>query len=170
MILLLMRHGIAEEKVEGASDLDDAGRELTARGKKRVTDMARFLKAAGYEPTHIVASPRIRAIQTADAVRVVLAPKMKVMRIESLDFAGSWKAFVADIRKLTKDDAKAVVFAAGHEPGIGQFITQALLKVGDGFEVKKGGVAVLEWTKRIAETDAELVLFATHPSIRRVVD
>lgn len=67
MKLYLMRHGPAEEHAESGIDSDRA---LTAAGRARVRGVAKLLLDATEAPVHIVTSPLVRAVQTAEIVAI----------------------------------------------------------------------------------------------------
>ena len=67
MDCVLVRHGSAVERDEWEGS--DADRPLTERGAKRVAQVAAGLSRLGVQPTHVVSSPLIRAIETAKIVR-----------------------------------------------------------------------------------------------------
>ena len=62
MELYIFRHGIAEDAVAGQSDADRA---LTDEGRKKTAEVVKTARRAGFEPSLIVSSPYLRAIQTA---------------------------------------------------------------------------------------------------------
>mgnify|MGYP003482835149 CR=1 FL=1 len=66
MDCVLLRHGIAVERDEWEGA--EADRPLTERGAKRVAQVAAGLKGFGVQPTHVLSSPLIRAIETAEIV------------------------------------------------------------------------------------------------------
>ena len=70
--LLLVRHGIAEERAEAA---DDAQRSLTPEGRERTIAQLRSLVELDLNCDLVLSSPLVRARQTAElAVQVGLAP------------------------------------------------------------------------------------------------
>jgi len=165
MILLLMRHGVAEDPAE-SSDKADAKRRLTPKGKSRVADVAHFLDTVGMKPTHFVSSPRLRALETAQIVAERFRSKKDVQRLASLDFAGDWRTLVSDLEELTGKSEDAVVLAAGHEPLCGEFAALALLPVQVSLPVKKGAVVVLGWKGPIRDREASLLLYLTARAAR----
>ena len=66
MKLYCVRHG------EALDAPDDTQRPLSEKGRADVTKMARHLKACGIKPGHIMHSPRLRAIQTAQILTSTL--------------------------------------------------------------------------------------------------
>ncbi len=68
MKLYLMRHGPAEDVAESGLDAD---RMLTPKGRERVRDVAKLLVAEDEAPLHVMSSPLVRAVQTAEIVAAV---------------------------------------------------------------------------------------------------
>lgn len=68
-----MRHGHAD-----AIARRDADRELTSRGKKAVDRVSRALASLGLRPSKILASPLVRAQQTATIAARALASDTKI--------------------------------------------------------------------------------------------
>lgn len=164
MLLLLMRHGIAEENPE-----NDAARPLTEKGRARVAEVAGLLGKLGCEPRFFLSSPRRRAIETAQVTASVLGGSdAEIHQVESLDFDGTWEGFVADLQELLADSPNETVLAAGHEPNIGRFVTEALIHNPEGFHVKKGAVAALHWDGILQVQGAELRFYLTYSMVKRL--
>jgi len=160
MILLLMRHGIAEDISDG-SELDDAMRRLTPKGRRKVRDVASYIRLLGITPTHYVSSSRLRAVETAQEVMAELGEKESIVELDSMDVGGSWKALLADLQRVTGNDPDAVVLAAGHMPSIGTYFTAALLGSSEGIEFKKAAIAGLEWGGAISSRPCQLLFYLT---------
>ena len=160
MLLLLMRHGIAEDHADG-SELDDAMRRLTPKGRRKVREMARFLLLRGLRPTHYVSSSRLRALETAQEVMEVFSQEGTPTEVDSMDMGGNWKSLVADLQALTELKDDAVVLAAGHMPSIGMYLTEATLSTGIGIEFKRAAVAALEWDGHMSLNPAQLLFYMT---------
>ena len=74
--LLLLRHGIAEERGEG---LDDAQRALTPEGRERAARVIQRLVECDLRCDVVLSSPLVRARQTAELVREFgLAPDLEL--------------------------------------------------------------------------------------------
>jgi phosphohistidine phosphatase len=74
--LLLLRHGIAEERAEG---LGDAQRCLTPEGRQRTMAQLQGLVELGLSCDLVLSSPLVRARQTAElAVQAGLAPELEL--------------------------------------------------------------------------------------------
>lgn len=148
MELLIVRHA---EAVDEAPGLGDAGRWLTAKGRRVTRKIGRWLcdRAKGAPPDHerrpvaIWTSPLVRAVQTAD----ILA--------EALDLDGELRACaelspVHDprdvLRRLSELETQGPLALVGHEPGL-SVLAKTLL--GDvpwpGF--KKSAVLGVRWSK-----------------------
>ncbi|MEX1315622.1 MAG: phosphohistidine phosphatase SixA [Synechococcaceae cyanobacterium] len=132
--LLLLRHGIAEER---SSDRDDAERALTAAGRARAQAVLARLLHLGLECTALFSSPLKRARQTAElACAAGLAPSMQLA--EGLAPGGDpWPL-------LQAARAERRVVLVGHEPDLG-LLAAALIGAEPGTVLlKKAGVALLQ--------------------------
>ncbi|MDR8014220.1 phosphohistidine phosphatase SixA [Ectopseudomonas guguanensis] len=108
MRLWLLRHGQAEPQAAS-----DAARELTAHGRQEVQQAAAQL--AGRPLTAIVASPYVRAQQTAELVRDALGFAGKISTVP-------WLTPDSDPREVLKyldERAGAEVLLVSHQPLIG---------------------------------------------------
>ena len=147
--LVLLRHGIAEEKSEGKPD---AERSLTADGHARMKQIAKGLERAFPKAQAIYSSPLLRAVQTALWVSKGYRSRIKVNTTEALIPAAS----PSDFRKFVESIKDRRTIFIGHEPNLSE-IMRALVGLagGNGLELKKGGcygvrlrtdgTAVLEW-------------------------
>lgn len=143
MKLYLMRHGIAEMLGAGGV-LHDRDRALTAKGEKRVREIARGLRRLGVKPDVILTSPLRRARQTAELVAGELG---LADRLEETAHLGVPPDSAALIRQLQKRrPPPQTVLLVGHEPHLSELA--ALLITGSvseaGLTFKKGGVARLD--------------------------
>ncbi len=143
MDLILWRNAEAEE---GSRDLD---RRLTAKGRKQAERIARWLHQRLPARFALLASPAVRARQTAEALGIpvkterTLAPGATAPQI--LQVAG-WPGF------------KSPVIVVGHQPDLGTVLA-ALLSKGNGrWMIKKGGVWWL--TNRVRNDEEQVVVRA----------
>jgi len=142
--IVLLRHGIAEDK---RPDKNDADRELTPEGRKKMKDVARALVDIFPEAEAIWSSPLVRAMQTAEMV--AKAYGVEVQTTDSLEP----RASVREFRKFL--DSLKVDFAifTGHEPNMSAIMLDLTgmqgdvsLKKGGFYGVRiEGGVSQLEW-------------------------
>ena len=74
--LVLIRHGIAEPRLQG---LDHPERPLTARGRQRTHAVMQALLGRGLVLDRLISSPYRRALETAQlAVQVGMAPQLEL--------------------------------------------------------------------------------------------
>lgn len=143
MDILLWRHAEAED---GAPD---AKRRLTARGRKQAKQVARWLKPRLPADARILASPAVRAVQTAEALG---------LPFEKLDKLGTGASASSLLGAAGWPHAGGTVLVVGHQPTLGR--AAALLLTGDAadWSVRKG--AVWWFTRRLRNGSVETVLRA----------
>lgn len=139
MRLYLVRHGIAEELVDGMADAD---RRLTHEGIARVRDVARGMARLGVAPDRIVSSPLPRVLETAEIVAEALGPHRGVRQDARL--AGPFG--LGDLADLVGEEPHVSSWMlVGHEPTCGRLAGQ--LPGGSAMEVKKGGLILVEFDR-----------------------
>ncbi|MBI5535096.1 MAG: phosphohistidine phosphatase SixA [Deltaproteobacteria bacterium] len=119
MKLYVMRHGIAED---AASSFHDFDRALTMKGRKRTREVARALQHAGEKPHFIVASPLVRALQTAEIVASVIEPEEPVTVRQEIAPGGELMTLVQEIVGAYTHP----VMIVGHEPDLSVLVDQLL--------------------------------------------
>jgi phosphohistidine phosphatase len=120
MKLYVMRHGPAEESAATGRDAD---RVLTPSGRDRVRSVAQALVAADEAPAHVVSSPLVRALQTAEIVAAAtkLAGRGGTVEIiAALSPGGDAAEFVH--QQLAQK--KKRVMLVGHEPDLSALIAR----------------------------------------------
>ncbi len=110
MELYLFRHGIAEDVKPGGSD---ANRALTDQGRKKVAEVVKAARRAGVEPSLIVSSPYVRAVETAQIAVEGFEYKGDVIRMETLVPHGSPQKVWNELRDYREESS---ILLAGHEP------------------------------------------------------
>jgi phosphohistidine phosphatase len=149
MRLILVRHAIALD-----GDDDDA-RPLSDRGRARFRRVVSALERLGVGLDLIVHSPKLRALETAEALVPLLRAGGSTEVLDTLaDFVGV--ELLGRLETLEGD-----VALVGHEPHLSVLL--ACLTTGDpedapSFRMKKGGVAVLEGDPVPACMTLELLL------------
>jgi phosphohistidine phosphatase len=137
MHLLVVRHAIAEDR---RADLDDAERELTREGVRKLKGVVQGLRALDWKVDHVLTSPWKRALHTAE----LLAPVAKNAAIPTDLLCQSPRAeLLAQISELAGD----VCAVVGHEPWLGELVGWLAFgeqKFGEQIELKKAGVVWLE--------------------------
>lgn len=106
-----MRHGAAEDFAPSGRDADRA---LTPAGADVVRRVAQaLLGAAPRPPGQIIASPLVRAQQTAHIVRSVLCPGVEIETDDDLVPDGSAYPLAVRLASITSD-----TLLVGHQPNI----------------------------------------------------
>jgi len=165
MRLYLMRHGAAVEM--GAKGVrSDAGRMLSAEGIAKTKAAANGLRAVVEEPPRrIIASPLVRAQQTADIVAKALSRGVAVEISDALKPGGSPDGVVACLRREPPVPALLV----GHMPDLSS-LAAALASRGDApcFAFKKSAVLCLEFEGAVAHGRGRVVWFLEPGMLRRL--
>ncbi len=141
MRLYLLRH--AEAIPRGtAGYAQDAARPLTDEGRRQARQVAKGLQRLGVPAEVIVASPYVRAAQTAEEVARVLAFEEPVRTLEALRAEAKPRETSAALAALASHDHVVLV---GHEPHLSAWLAE-LVAGEDGLRCvfKKGGVACVE--------------------------
>jgi phosphohistidine phosphatase len=143
MDLILWRHAEAEE---GGADL---ARALTGKGRKQAARVAEWLQQRLPAKFALLASPAVRAQQTAEAlgakIRTVerLAPGARVGDILA---AAGWP------------DQKGAVVVVGHQPDLGSTVAHLMSGAGGDWSLKKGALVWL--ASRDRDDEKQVVLRA----------
>lgn len=149
MDLILWRHAEAIEPEAGQADMT---RPLTRRGEKQAVKMAAWLDRQMPDTTRIWVSPSRRTEQTAAAlerkfkVTDALAPQATVEQLLEL---AQWPL------------ANGCVLMIGHQPTLGQALSQLLGFSAGECAVKKGAVWWVRHREREAENQTVIVTVQT---------
>jgi phosphohistidine phosphatase len=141
MHLLVIRHGIAEERVPNE---DDATRQLTRTGERRIRSVARGLRALGWKLDCILTSPWLRAARTAELLEKLGKTESIQTELLARSPTAELLALVSESASAKRNHATAVV---GHEPWLGELVGWLAFgdgRFGEGIGFKKGTVAWLE--------------------------
>jgi phosphohistidine phosphatase len=140
MDCVLLRHGIAVERDEWEGP--DADRPLTERGAKRVMQAAIGLSRLDVQPTHIVSSPLLRAIETAKIAHRVLRVRSAVRIVDALLPDAPPERLLSILHDFPPESC---VLCAGHEPQLGMIASVMLVgKPSMAFPFKKAGACLIE--------------------------
>ena len=141
MLLLIVRHADAGER-DPALWPDDSLRPLSPKGRKRHRRVARRLRRRDLVPTLLLASPWLRAWQTAELTASATGGPAP-MACEALADTPDLNRIAAAIGT---PDGAAIVALVGHEPWTGELAS--LLLTGDprrlAIDFPKSGVLGLE--------------------------
>lgn len=165
MHLLLIRHAIAEDRLEFArTGQSDYYRPLNERGRSRMARGAAGLRSIVPQIDILATSPLTRAVQTAEIVAEAY-DGMSIERVDSLG-SGDGEEFLAWLRDCPPG---GVVAAVGHEPTMSDWAAWMLTGGLDDFAVvKKGSAIMLEFPYRIRAGEAWLRWFLTPAQLRRL--
>ena len=126
-MIWLLRHGDAE----AGEGKPDAERELTKKGERQSRDAGAALKALGVELDLCIASPKVRAKDTA-----ALACKSLEIEVEEDErLAGG------DFDPLEIAAGRGDVILVGHEPDFSRAVAAV---TGSRVKLKKGGIAAID--------------------------
>lgn len=162
MDLLIVRHGLAEDRDEfAASGQPDDLRPLTAEGKRAFAKVARALHRIVPELDVIATSPLTRAQQTAE----ILGERYELTPVESdaLKPEAPYAKLTALVKRSTADGAMAVV---GHEPHLSGLIAWLIGDASARIVMKKGGACLIRFD-RATQRGAGTLLWLLTPGVTR---
>ena len=140
MDCLLLRHGIAVERDEWEGP--DTDRPLTEKGKQRMREVAAGLNRLEVQPTHVLSSPLIRAIETAKIAHRSLRVRSAVHIVDELLPDAPPDRLLSILHDLPPESC---VLCVGHEPHLGMAASVMLTgKPSTAFPFKKAGVCLIE--------------------------
>ena len=120
-LLLLLRHGIAEDPQR---DQHDEDRKLTGEGKRKLREAVAGMRAVGLPVDAILTSPLRRARETAAIVADAYDLEEEVEVVPALAPAGGADA-VFDVLGTHREN-KAIVLV-GHQPDLGELASTLLV-------------------------------------------
>jgi len=131
-MIYLLRHGNAEE---GAGD--DAARRLTPKGERQARAAGGALAAMGAEVDACIASPKVRALETA---RLACAPLGLEPEVAEELRGGPFDS-------LALAAGRGEVLLVGHEPN---FSGEVGRLTGANVKLRKGGLAIVDGSTLLA--------------------
>jgi phosphohistidine phosphatase len=141
MNLFILRHGLAVEP--GTHRLSrDSDRRLTPKGKRKVGEVARAMRAMELSFDSILTSPYVRARQTAEIVAEELRAHKRLGLADELKPGGSMDKL---IRRLGESGGSSEsVLLVGHEPYLSSLISWLVFgETGASITMKKAGLCKL---------------------------
>ncbi len=153
MELVVVRHAKAEEKSDFTGN--DRLRPLVDEGREKMRDVAEALHTLIPQIDHLVASPLVRAQQTAEIIK----EEYKIEEIETtetLSPAADRNEFLKFLKTKSPTDTVCIV---GHEPDLGELCSWLLSGNSNSFiPFRKSGVCILEFPDTISPKHATLTL------------
>ncbi len=143
MQLHFLRHGEAEAAGAGQTD---AERRLTPHGEAQTRRVLEALARAGIRPERIISSPLVRARQTADLAREILAVPAEV------EATLPPETRVGDVQRLAEEGGERLLFV-GHAPHLAVVVAHL---TGGAVELSTSGLARVD-TKGVAPGQGRLV-------------
>jgi phosphohistidine phosphatase len=137
--LYLVRHAIAAER--GPKYPDDALRPLTPAGAKRFAESVPGLVQMDVVIEVVLASPLVRAQETARILADALKPKPAILDLDALAPGGRQPAIIDAIKTQARRHRRLAL--VGHEPDLGELAARLLGARGT-VEFKKGAVCLIE--------------------------
>lgn len=141
MQLLIIRHAIAEDKIEFArTGRDDTERPLTKEGKQQMRRIVKGMRRIVRSIDVLTASPLVRAAQTA-AIVAKEYDEIFIRTVPELSPDGDPAAFAKWLRTQREATVVAVV---GHEPHLGMLATWLMTGSRESHvTLEKGGACML---------------------------
>ena len=131
-MIYLLRHGDAERR-----NGDDAARRLTAKGERQARAAGRALAALGERIDACLASPKVRAADTARLACESLAVEPEIVA----ELAGG------RFDSLALAAGRGNVVLVGHEPDFSEEVARL---TGGNVKLRKGGLAIVDGSVLVA--------------------
>ena len=166
MHLLLIRHGIAEDR-ETFAGKDDTLRPLTKQGRWKMERVAKGLSHVVRSIDLLATSPLLRASQTA----AVLAAAYHDMAVTTAPPFAPDTPLENALEWIYRHRARPTVAVVGHEPHLGELATWLLAGERESrLPFRKGGACLLEFGGPPKAATAQLVWMLTPALLRRLGD
>ncbi|MBI1353386.1 MAG: phosphohistidine phosphatase SixA [Acidobacteria bacterium] len=137
MKLYVLRHAIAEDRAGGP----DSQRQLTQDGRRKLRKVIATARAAGFAPDHILVSPYVRAVQTAQIAAEELAFEEPLIETDKL-LPYSPPLEIWDELRDFRDSGQLLI--VGHNPQLSELACTLLGTPGDAIAMKKAALACFE--------------------------
>ncbi|MBU0677853.1 MAG: phosphohistidine phosphatase SixA [Verrucomicrobia bacterium] len=165
MNLYLVRHGIAVD-IGRNGVKSDADRMLSEDGIQKTGEAARGLRVLDCNPAFIIASPLVRAKETAEIMREILAPKAKLELNDGLVPGAVVEDVVACCSGRPGD-----IMIVGHMPDMAVIASQFITGSPDTDIVfKKAGACCIQFTASPAISTGALLWLIQPRVLRRLTD
>ncbi len=159
MTLYVLRHAIAEESYPG---VEDAGRQLTERGRVKARRVLSHARRVGVRPSGILTSPYDRAAQTAAIAKEELHFAGRLVETDALTpYVGVFDAW----ERLRPYTAAGSLMVVGHNPQLSSLVLWLLGARPGALWLKKSGLVCLEIDALDARPQATLAWLLTPASI-----
>lgn len=167
MQVLIIRHGMAENRDEfAATGQPDELRPLTSKGLEKTKKTAKGIRKLIPVLHRIVASPLVRAQQTAD----ILSERYNNSHVETLEALSPTADFQAILSYLQTYGYRLETIAlVGHEPDLGELASWLLTgQRGAWMPLKKGSACLLEFNDDVEAGSANLLWYLIPKHLRQL--
>ena len=137
MQIYLLRHGAAED----SAGIPDEQRRLTAAGRQAVRTVLERARAAGLTPSLILASPLLRARETAELAAGLFPAKPEILCTRALLPSAAPEELWEEVRRHR---GREQLLLAGHEPLLSRAISYLLGAPAVQVEMRKAALARIE--------------------------
>ncbi|QQZ30121.1 phosphohistidine phosphatase SixA [Thiothrix subterranea] len=138
--LTFLRHATAEDH---NLPIPDEARHLTPKGHKQVQRVARFCQRHALLPSHLLCSPLVRALETAQDLRKHLPDCPKIIIVPWLAHSADTQTALQALAALAANGDNNI-WLVGHEPAFSTLIAHLLGSPNSRIKVKKAGLIRLE--------------------------
>ena len=136
MEILLVRHGDAESPCG-----NDFNRNLTPKGEEEISQLGNYLSKLHFKVNQIIASPVIRAAQTATILNTKVRPE--VFREEDCLSCGMSPEQACELLRNECSEDECIMLV-GHAPDMSHLAAYLTGMSGIGVETRKGSCIMLE--------------------------
>lgn len=165
MNLIIIRHGIAEDKSNPEKDFD---RKLSKQGIKEAKLMGKFLKKIKIKTNLILTSPFIRAKQTAEVIADKWnLPAKKILVEDELKPDGNKINLLNKAQDLIKKEK--TITLVGHQPYLGKLMSLLIFNSEFGeIPLEKGAVAIFNVKDNLLNNKQEWLSIITPEVLKRI--
>lgn len=144
-----MRHGEAESIKPG---LKDSERNLTSASIENLERMFHAIKKSIPQFDHLLSSPLIRAVQTAERVKIFSQSKSEIIIEDKLKPGEELKEIIPMLNSLGGKN----IFICGHEPDISDFCSSLISSSFAAMLFKPGTIAKISFEGKVREASGIL--------------
>ena len=141
MNIYLIRHGDAEKASALKKDFD---RTLTPEGEKKIKIAAEGWKLLIPQFSHIISSPLVRALQTAEIVAQVYKFTGKIITDKRLIFGNRTEELIDLANEVMGHDMAFI----GHEPDFSEHVSNLISNSSAKIDFKKGMIAKISFSAK----------------------
>jgi len=138
MNIYLIRHGDAEK---ASVQKKDSERTLTPEGEQKIKTAAEGWKLLIPQFSHIISSPLVRALQTAEIVAQVYKFTGKIITDKRLMFGNKTEELINLANEIMGHDMAFV----GHEPDFSEHVSRLTSNSGVKIDFKKGMIVKISF-------------------------